>query len=521
MFQECSSLINAPALKAETLAESCYGSMFFKCSSLIEAPALPATTLAKSCYHSMFAKCSSLMTAPALAAETLASSCYLMMFADCTSLTTGPELPAQNLMPTWYSCYKNMFKGCSKLKYVVCKVDKVNNSAINSETNLETLETYFENWLSGVSRYGILITPHPANFTGTLAPSEDTVTPSQNWKKEKQNPLTLEAVEDGTITVRNSNKFGNMLFFKNYDLYIPSNDNSTDIRIDVTSGDKICIFADGLVLNPTSEPLSTEYLAIHCGSSCYLYGNIMSLVVSNNYGDIDELDKDWYFYNLFSFSNNKIMNHPTEPILLPATTLTKRCYSRMFATCSLLSKAPELPAKTLKEACYRAMFAYCDKLTEAPELKAETLAKECYCEMFQSCRSLTTAPNLPATTLAEFCYSYMFKGCTSLETAPELPATALVQFCYAFMFDGCSKLTIAPVLPATTLEQHCYEYMFRSCTRLNYIKCLASPNTSNESLTNWTSNVSRTGTFVKKTGITWPSGASGIPTGWTQNTASQ
>ena len=36
------------------LADSCYASMFYGCSSLTQAPALPATTLASYCYAGMF-----------------------------------------------------------------------------------------------------------------------------------------------------------------------------------------------------------------------------------------------------------------------------------------------------------------------------------------------------------------------------------------------------------------------------------------------------------------------------------
>ena len=58
MFQGCTSLTQAPALPAATLANYCYNQMFRECTSLAQAPALPATTLANYCYYSMFQKCS-------------------------------------------------------------------------------------------------------------------------------------------------------------------------------------------------------------------------------------------------------------------------------------------------------------------------------------------------------------------------------------------------------------------------------------------------------------------------------
>ena len=66
--------------------------MFLSCSSLTQAPALPATTLASNCYRNIFDGCTSLIQAPALPATTLADSCYSGMFSGCTSLTQAPAI---------------------------------------------------------------------------------------------------------------------------------------------------------------------------------------------------------------------------------------------------------------------------------------------------------------------------------------------------------------------------------------------------------------------------------------------
>lgn len=47
-------------LPATTLAQNCYGGMFYGCTSLTSAPELPATTLAQNCYSNMLSACSSL-----------------------------------------------------------------------------------------------------------------------------------------------------------------------------------------------------------------------------------------------------------------------------------------------------------------------------------------------------------------------------------------------------------------------------------------------------------------------------
>ena len=121
MFQDCTSLTQAPALPATTLTNSCYHSMFQGCTSLTQAPALPATTLAVSCYGGMFQGCTSLTQAPALPATTLTNSCYHSMFMHCTSLTQAPALPATTLAD---GCYRGMFQDCTSLKLSTTRTDE-------------------------------------------------------------------------------------------------------------------------------------------------------------------------------------------------------------------------------------------------------------------------------------------------------------------------------------------------------------------------------------------------------------
>jgi hypothetical protein len=205
----------------------------------------------------------------------------------------------------------------------------------------------------------------------------------------------------------------------------------------------------------------------------------------------------------------------TETPKLPATTLTSSCYKGMFQNCTALTQAPELPATTLANSCYQSMFYGCSSLVNAPELPATTLAESCYKEMFYNCSKLTQAPELPATTLAKSCYDSMFYGCSSLVNAPELPATTLTDFCYNKMFYNCSKLTQAPELPATTLANSCYQLMFYGCTSLKEITCLAT-NIDSGNVNRWVTNVPSGGTFYKAPSMTsWPTGDSGIPSGWT------
>lgn len=246
-----------------------------------------------------------------------------------------------------------------------------------------------------------------------------------------------------------------------------------------------------------------------------VYGNIMSLIVGDNFETATTLDSVGYnFYKLFYETN--VVN--AENLILPATTLARNCYDSIFAKCTSLTTAPQLPAMTLVNRCYYYMFYKCTSLTTAPILPARTLATYCYEGMFDGCTNLTTAPSiLPATTLAECCYQHMFENCTSLTSAPELPATTLADYCYYQMFYGCTSLTTAPELLATTLVNSCYQSMFEDCTSLNYVKCLATDISADSCTNSWLSNVSTTGTFVKDASMTdW---GYGIPTGWTVQNA--
>lgn len=135
--------------------------------------------------------------------------------------------------------------------------------------------------------------------------------------------------------------------------------------------------------------------------------------------------------------------------------------------------------------------------------------------LFENDTNILTPPILSSKSLKGYCYSRMFKGCTSLITAPELTVKSLHNGCYHAMFYNCSSLIAAPELPAKTITYESYRLMFYGCTSLNYVKCLATDIRSggNDS---WLNNVSSAGTFVKAAEMEdWPTGKSGIPSGWT------
>ena len=127
--------------------------------------------------------------------------------------------------------------------------------------------------------------------------------------------------------------------------------------------------------------------------------------------------------------------------------------------------------------------------------------------------------SLCSSDLYNSAFAFLFQNARNLVDASGLILPSVTEAkCYSSMFYGCTSLTTAPELPATTLADGCYQSMFRGCSNLKYLKCLAtniSTGSSSPTTYNWVRDVPSGGTFVKKAGVTWPTGASGIPKNWT------
>ena len=275
---------------------------------------LPATTLAYSCYSDMFDGCTNLVTAPTLPATTLVQSCYFEMFQGCTSLTTAPELPATTLAQ---HCYWKMFYGC---------------------TSLETTPVLPVTTLAQ-SCYGFMF----SGCTGLTSAPE----------------LPATTLADGC--------YGGMF--------------------------SSCT---GLTSAPV---LPATTLAEGCYSS--MFNNCTSLTSAPEL-PVTTLVKNCYAYMFIGCTGLK-----TAP-KLPATTLAYGCYYEMFEGCTSLTTAPVLPATTLATYCYYSMFQGCTSLTSAPDLPATTLASWCYYYMFAGCTNLNYIKCLATDISAAYCtYSWV------------------------------------------------------------------------------------------------------------------
>ncbi len=135
------------------------------------------------------------------------------------------------------------------------------------------------------------------------------------------------------------------------------------------------------------------------------------------------------------------------------------------------------------------------------------------------------------TSVGVDAFNSLFQGNKNIDISEDNPlilsATTLGNKCYKNMFNGCTALTRAPIIMATTMatgagNQGSCNQMFKGCTKLSYVKCLATTNIgSSKGTLDWLSNVSATGTFVKAPTASWSNDASGIPSGWTVETATE
>ena len=277
-------------------------------------------------------------------------------------------------------------------------------------------------------------------------------------------------------------------------------ENESGITISINNVNKVLFKGDAKQFTTASDNYGNNSSHFETRHLINVYGNIMSLFYGDDFTDKTEFPEG-SSKNLLRFFNTNYQGwqlscpiREAKNLILPATTLTSKCYESLFCYNPYLISTPKLPATTLAESCYGYMFG--------------------------SCYGLTKAPELPATTLANYCYSSMFTDCHSLTKAPELPATTLASNCYNSMFESCYSLTKAPELPATTLASNCYSNMFKACKSLKYIKMMATTNVSENNLDTWTRYVYPIGTFVKNSAAEWDiTGWSGVPDNWTVVTA--
>lgn len=449
-------------LPATGLTNSCYENMFIGNTFLVKAPkVLPAETMKKNCYQNMFGDCSSLTVSPILYATTLEKNCFSSMFMNCIHLTKAPELPCETLAP-W--CYSTMFSWCQEL---------VNAPALPASAL--TMGCYYQMFegcfalkeapvlvAATVPMYG-----YSGMFRNCSSLNKITCLATDISATEATNNWVNGVASAGTFT-----KDVNMASWTTGNSGIPSgwniNNHEHDYSTDYLTFD---IISGGTLTIPYND--DNYSYSLNGGEWVTVSGSGYSISV--NEGDkVRFKNKRVLFTGESNFSGN---------------TVVYNVYGNIM---SLLYGDDFIGETTLpnKNDLFYKLFGGTNVVN------AEHLI-------------------LPATTLKSNCYNWMFHSCRSLITAPVLPATTLATKCYFGMFDYCTSLTTAPELPAETLTSQCYSGMFEGCSNLSYIKCLATDISANNCIYEWVLSVKSNGTFVKKSGTTWPTGISGIPNKWT------
>lgn len=521
MFYGCTSLVQAPALPATTLQNSCYYEMFRGCTSLVEAPDLPATTLKNSCYYFMFYQCTSLKKAPSvLPAATLVDSCYRGMFYKCgyineiTCLAT--DISATDCTTSWLDqvastgiFYKdpsmndwtlNSPSGIPTGWTVYGTTQHTVTLTVNNQAygNVTGAGTYYYNQECTIKAYAVLGYRFVGWYDGnTLISNLDgyifTVTQDVSWQavfeeavidySEEYFTLETDAYTD-VITIYNRNHSTNFTSFE----YSTDGGNNW---ISVTWGNNPHhdIFTNANFKTVKIRSVCTNFTGVlfYSGddSSWKVYGNINSLVYGSNFSNQTSLpisdqytkegcsfDGVWRssengglggFVGLFTEMN--IVS--AENLVLPASSLTYKCYFRMFYNCKNLENAPALPATTLAKFCYADMFRGCEKLKTMPALPAATVERYAYDSMFRECTSLSSLAAISATYVDDYGCRYMFYQCTALKSLPTLNATYVGISGYEMMFGFCTGLgSISFSLPATEGGTSCYDRMFYECNNL-------------------------------------------------------
>ena len=118
----------------------------------------------------------------------------------------------------------------------------------------------------------------------------------------------------------------------------------------------------------------------------------------------------------------------------------------------------------------------------------------------------------------KYATSSMFRDWNKLIEADKLILfDNMTHGCYRWMFSKSYNLEKAPVIRGIETATDCCQSMFEY-TKINSLTSYIQTITGINPIQYWLTGVSATGEFFNLGGATFPSGASGIPTGWTEHT---
>ena len=232
---------------------------------------------------------------------------------------------------------------------------------------------------------------------------------------------------------------------------------------------------------------------IHFDKNYNVGGNIMSLVNYNTMNDvtITPADNNGFgslFYgetNLISAANINFGN---------VSSIGKSTFYNCFRGCSNLISLPDFSViSTIGQSSFEQCFLNCVSLQTPPDFSNVTsIGTSGLSTCFKNCTSMTQCVNLnKITTIAGDALRNCYEGCTSITTGLDLSKVTKVSlYGCASLYKGCTSLTSVTAPNISTWYQN--------------------------GMSSWLSGVSASGTVYAPTGVTIPTSASGIPSGWTR-----
>ena len=121
-------------------------------------------------------------------------------------------------------------------------------------------------------------------------------------------------------------------------------------------------------------------------------------------------------------------------------------------------------------------------------------------------------------TLNTNCFRRLFENFTNLYRMPNIDFAIGSGGGSEFLdcFRGCTNLTETSLIELTVLRGYSCYRMFYGCSNLSTVRVKFTDVSANNAITNWLYDVASTGTLYCPHDLVLPSGASGLPTGWTR-----
>lgn len=155
-------------------------------------------------------------------------------------------------------------------------------------------------------------------------------------------------------------------------------------------------------------------------------------------------------------------------------------------------------------------------LCKTPE-NVSVLGDNCFLSLFYSCANLKSTPLLKGDVIGGSSLMRTFRFCTGLVLVRSFDYTSQTGFAACRgMFQGCTSLTSFPEIMIGKVGEAGFRETFYGCSNLKEIRAYIKDITASSALSNWFYNAAATGDFYCDQSLVIPSGASGIPTGWTR-----